>query len=100
MKRRLVLRLGGIGIQGLLTIAAPRLTGSVAVRPKNSNCPTRTGFSHLHSAIFAAGKPAPYRPAFFSGRFANGHSLISSGFSFLNSSALDPGVKPLRVRAA
>ncbi|MFL6446482.1 MAG: hypothetical protein ACJ746_02125 [Bryobacteraceae bacterium] len=35
----------------------------------------------------------------YEGRFANGHSAISSGFNFLNSSALDAGVKPFRVRA-
>jgi hypothetical protein len=42
-----------------------------------------TGFSHRHSSIFAAVRPAPQRPAVFSGRFANGHSLISNGLNFL-----------------
>ena len=31
------------------------------------------GFNHRHSAIFAAVRPAPHLPAFFSGRFAKGH---------------------------
>ena len=79
-------------------LAVPQVR--VLVHSTNSNCPTSTGFSHRHSAIFGAVSPAPQRPAFFSGRFANGHSLISSGLSFLNSSARDAGVKPLRVRAA
>lgn len=52
-----------------------------------SNC----GLSHRHSTIFAAVRPAPQRPAVFSGKFAKGHSLISSGFIFLNNSALDVG---------
>jgi len=65
-----------------------------------SNCPTSTGFSHRHSAIFAAVNPAPQRPAFFSGKFANGHSLTCSGLIFLNNSTRDAGVNPLRVRAA
>jgi hypothetical protein len=51
-----------------------------------------------HSAIFAAVRSAPQRPAFFSGRIAKGHSLISSGLSFLNSSTRDTGVNPFRVR--
>jgi hypothetical protein len=55
---------------------------------------------HRQSAIFAAVRPAPQRPLFFSGRFANGQALISSGFSFLNNAARAAGVKPLRVRAA
>ena len=59
-----------------------------------------SGFNHRHSAIFAAVRPAPHRPAFFSGRFAKGHPKISSGFSFLKSSARDAGVNPFRVRAA
>jgi len=62
--------------------------------------PTSTGLSQWHSAIFAAVRPAPQRPAFCSGRFAKGHSLISSGLSFLNSSTRDTGVNPFRVRAA
>src|ERR1700688_1120265 len=62
--------------------------------------PDDCGLSHRHSTIFAAARPAPQRPAFFSGKFAKGHSLISSGLIFLNNSALDAGVKPLRVRAA
>ena len=37
--------------------------------------------------------------AFFSGRFENGHSLISSGLIFLNSSIREAGVNPFRVRA-
>src|SRR5215831_13295759 len=49
---------------------------------------------------FADVRPAPQRPAFFSGKFANGHSLISSGLIFLNSSAREAGVNPLRVLAA
>jgi hypothetical protein len=64
-----------------------------------SNCATNCDFSEIHSAIVAAVRPAPHRPAFFSGRLAKGHSLISSGFIFLNSSARNAGVKPLRVRA-
>jgi hypothetical protein len=32
--------------------------------------------SHRHSAIFAAVNPAPHRPAFFSGKFANGTPLF------------------------
>jgi hypothetical protein len=47
------------------------------VHSTNSNCATRTGFSHRHSSIFAAVSPAPQRPAFFSGRLANGQSAIS-----------------------
>ena len=39
---------------------------------------------HQQSSIFAAVRPAPQRPAFFSGRFVNGHSSISTGLSFLN----------------
>lgn len=71
-----------------------------SVHSTNSNCPTSIGFNHLHSAIFAAVRPAPHLPAFFSGRFANGHSFTSRGFIFLNSSARDAGVNPLRVLAA
>src|SRR5579871_4039740 len=70
------------------------------VHSTNSNCPTSFGVSHRHSTIFPAVRPSPQRPAFFSGRFSNGHSLISNGLIFLNTSALDAGVKPLRVRAA
>src|ERR1700751_688409 len=44
--------------------------------------------------------PALHLPACFSGRFAKGHSEISSGLSFLKSSARDAGVNPFRVRAA
>jgi hypothetical protein len=73
---------------------------SSEVHSTNSNCPTTCGLSHRHSTIFAAVRPAPQRPAFFSGKFAKGHSFISSGLSFLNSSALDAGVKPFLVRAA
>ncbi len=65
-----------------------------------SNSPTSTGFSHRHSAIFVAANPAPHRLAFFSGKFANGHSFISSGFILLNNSTRVAGMKPLRVRAA
>src|SRR5215469_13452507 len=52
------------------------------------------GSSHRHSSIFAAVSPTPQRPA-FSGRFANGHLLVSSGLNFLISSARSFGVKPL-----
>jgi hypothetical protein len=79
-------------------IASPRanrFVGCVFTAPVN-----RFGFSHRHSSIFAAVNPAPQRPAFFSGRLENGQSVISKGFSFLNSSARDAGVKPFRVRAA
>ena len=44
-------------------------------------------------------EPGTPRPA-FSGGFANGHSLISSGVILLNNSARDEGVNPFRVRAA
>jgi hypothetical protein len=70
-----------------------------SVHSTNSKYPTSTGFSHRHSTILAAVSPAPQRPAFFSGRLAKGHSLISSGLILLNSSARDAGVNPLRVRA-
>jgi hypothetical protein len=33
-------------------------------------------------------------PAFFSGRLANGHSLICSGLNFLNNSRREAGVNP------
>jgi hypothetical protein len=39
------------------------------------------------------------RPLLASGRFANGHSLISRPLNFLNSCARVTGVKPLRVLA-
>jgi hypothetical protein len=61
--------------------------------------PDECGFSHRHSAILAAVRPAPHFPAFFSGRFAKGHPEISSSLSFLKSSARDAGVNPFRVRA-
>jgi len=70
------------------------------VHSTNSNSPTSSGFSHRHSDIFAAVRPAPQRPAFFSGRFANGQTPISSGLIFLNSSIRNAGVNPFRVRAA
>ena len=44
--------------------------------------------------------PAPSARSSASGRFANGHSLISSPRNFLNSCTRLAGVKPLRVRAA
>src|SRR5919109_5241314 len=69
------------------------------VHSRNSNWPTSTGFSHWHSAIFAFVSPCPHRPVLASGRFANGHSLISSPLNFLNSCARVTGVKPLRVLA-
>ena len=53
------------------------------VHSTNSNCATSCGLSHRHSTIFAAVRPSPQRPALFSGRFAKGHSLISSGFNLL-----------------
>ena len=43
--------------------------------------------------------PSPQCPVLVDGRFANGHSLISNGFSFLNKSTRDAGVNPFRVRA-
>jgi len=46
----------------------------------NSNCPTSTGCSQRQSCIFAAVSPAPHLPLLASGRFANGHCLVSSGF--------------------
>src|SRR4029453_6532097 len=70
------------------------------VHSRNSNCPTRTGFNHTHSAIFAFVSPWPHRPLRASGRLANGHSWISSPLNFLNSCARVTGVKPLRVLAA
>jgi hypothetical protein len=39
--------------------------------------------------------PVPQHPALFSGRFADGHSAISSGLIFLNSSAREAGVNML-----
>jgi hypothetical protein len=44
------------------------------VHSRNSNCPTRTGFNHTHSAILALVSPWPHRPLLASGRLANGHS--------------------------
>src|SRR5204863_6909060 len=69
------------------------------VHSRNSNWPTSTGFSHWHSAIFAFVSPWPHRPLLASGRFANGHSSISSPLNFLNSCARVTGVNPLRVLA-
>jgi hypothetical protein len=50
--------------------------------------------SHRHSSIFAPVRPAPHRPAFFSGRFANRHSLMCCGLNFFRTSALSLGVNP------
>jgi hypothetical protein len=47
------------------------------VHSTNSNCPTSTGLSQRHSAIFAAVNPCPQRPLIVSGRFANGHFAVS-----------------------
>ena len=45
---------------------------SSAVHSKNSNCPTSTGFSHRHAAIFACVRPCPHRPLRASGKLTNG----------------------------
>jgi hypothetical protein len=49
------------------------------VHSTNSNCPTSTGFSQRQSTIFFAVRPAPQRPAFASGGFANGHAATARG---------------------
>ena len=64
---------------------------------RNSNWPTSTGFSHRQSFIFAAVNLAPHRPLFASGRFANGHSLVSSFRNFFINWPRTTGVNPLRV---
>ena len=53
-----------------------------SVHSTNPNCPTSTGLSQRHSGIFAAVSPAPQRPVFFSGGFANGHSPVSAGIKY------------------
>jgi hypothetical protein len=62
------------------------------VHSTNSNCPTSTGLSHRQSTILAAVSPTRQRPAFFSGRFANG---VSSGLNFFIRFARKAGVNPL-----
>ena len=66
----------------------------------NSNRATSTGFSHRQFFIFAAVSPSPQRPLRASGRFANGHSTISSPRNRRMRDSRTPGVKPLRVRPA
>jgi hypothetical protein len=48
----------------------------------------------------ATDNPAPHRPLFFSGRFANGHFSVSSGRNFFINSSRNAVVNPFRVRAA
>jgi hypothetical protein len=54
-------------------------------------------YQPYQSFIFAAVRPAPYLPSFACGRFANGHSLTSSGFIFLSKFARDTRGRPLRA---
>ena len=57
------------------------------VHSRNSNCPTSRGPRQQQSAIFLNVRPAPRRPLFFSGRFANGHTCVSSPLKRQNSCA-------------
>jgi hypothetical protein len=49
------------------------------VHSTNSTSATSTGCTQTRSFIFSVVSPSPHRPPRASGRFANGHSAISSG---------------------
>jgi hypothetical protein len=54
--------------------------------------------SHRQSFIFAVVSPLPQRPARASGRFAKGHSEVSSPRNHWCNCSRTAGVNPLRVR--
>jgi hypothetical protein len=57
-----------------------------AVHPSNPNCPTSTGSSHWHSAIFAL-VTSPHRRLRASGKLTSEHTSVRSGWNCLKSGA-------------